>query len=214
MVLGVVVKKAGEERGTLVVRSSPHGFVGWSVSLAAAGAGACLLWGEATADSVKLYTVEDPSEWSCVETKAVPPGDGAHGPSGSFRGVRVMPVGTRTPLLEFVARRGFQGLTCAELRRIFNELKIEYRRGAKPTSKVELLAALIRHCVPAITDVELEAAVLKHEEEDSSVAAPTCVSFSKDPDALSLVLEEAQDEDMLEAVKSTKTRFAPRSGRG
>jgi hypothetical protein len=167
-----------------------------------------LTWGDRSPDSVWPYFVDNPEEWTCLALKSVPPGDLDHDPAGDFAGIRVMPVGKRLPLLEFVARRGFPERTVPELRRIFADLKVPYKKGCKPNTKAELLASLCKFCIPECSDGELKEAVLMHDADDRDSVPSSDKLFEND--SLSLVMEMVQGEDMAEEVARCREKYHAR----
>ena len=206
---GVVVMRSGEKKGALVLVAGRFGFLGWVVELARNTAGVYLRFGTKGDACVAFHRVTDPQAWSCISVCAVSPGDTRFDPMFSLPGLRAMLVDKKTKLLEFAARAGFPGVLREDLQRIFNTLHIKYEKGRKPSSKADLLRAIIRRCIPECSEAEEEAAVAKHDLDEFEDVDPESAAIF-DSSVLDVLIESMEDADFGEQAEALRAKYKER----
>ena len=205
---GLVVFTQGDPTAVLCLVSGRFGLLGWNVELARNAAGVYLRFGKKTDKSIAYHRIEEPENWQCVAVRAVAPGDQDLDPAWTLPGLRAMLVGEKQDLLRNGAEHGFPGLLRDDLRRMFDHLKIPYVRGKKPSSKGDLLMAVIKHCL-GCTDQQAQEAMEKHDQEEFEDIDPGSATIF-DPDVLQGLLEEMGDEGFEEAIVSFKGEYEGR----
>ena len=201
---GTVTRLTGATKGTFVLSSGVHGFLGWEISLVQTPAGISVVWPSPTATSIEVHVVEDPTHWKVIPVSATAPGDSKRDPTGALTEITPLLVDKSADLLEFCARQGLRGHTLEQMRRAFDELKVPFVKGFKPKDKASYSQALIRHLIPGCTDDQLKAALKETDVDPHDDICPGDAIF--EPDALGLALDELGDEDLGEALREFKEK--------
>ena len=200
----MVCKQRGSRIGYLCMVADTFGCIGWKVHLKKRGELFLLNFGR-KGEASQDFFVRDPTEWSCVRTMVVSPGDPEHDPDRRLAGLTVCCTTGMESMLAVQAKLGFHGHTREELRRIWAGRNIPAPPGRRPSTKGDFLAAIIRHELPGASDEEVAAAAEKHEDDPMDTLPVSDLIF--DQDAMELVFEDMQDDDMLEIIQENKERF-------
>ena len=184
--------------------STKFGFLGLHVALAKAPAGGlCLNWPEDTEKLIKQYYVTDPNDWQCCGTLCVAPGSRDYDANGMMRSFKVFVAGDWKPLPQHASTNGFKGVTKDILLKLFDHLNVEYKKGQKPTLVKDLALALYKAVNKKASNEEAEKAYDKREADDVEQEGGTQIF---EQNALDLVLEEMQNDDLEEAVRKAREK--------
>merc|ERR1711924_147380 len=105
-------------------------------------------------------------------------------------------------LRQFAANLAFPGWTAKELLKLFNFWEVPYERGKKPKGEVPLLVALMRFCLPELTDQEIrERIAMKGKPVDPELIEKECIIFKSGGTWEELLEEEESDEELQKELE-------------
>ena len=215
----LLVPKASPSKAYLVVFTSQWGCLGWPV--------ARMVRGEYDFFQAVQPTASNPQPWQFIAItdlvshrvlgiKAVPPlaqhdCNCSNGAPGGVLMRELSDGAMAEPMAKAAARRCFKGITVPRLRVFYDLLKVE-SEGRKPKLERELCAAMVKHLVPDITDVQLEGYMnIRLKPVASDLEQGSVLASTANQEAAEGLLEE--DDMQTELKEFVEKKVAPRKGR-
>lgn len=219
MIPGVVVKLAAVNQLFWVLRSTPIGVFLWRLGHKQVGGSLAIDFCPPLAGERPwtFASITDYSAWSVVGLRVLPPVASSKISKLLGRevgGMVVVADDIAGPLAEHAARHAFAGMTVFYLSKAYRLLGSR-SSGTRPTSELALVRAMVKHLLPRLSDVEVEAIVRLRKSPPSKEPGATVlldlVSVSSasgvlDEDILKY-LEQFQEKHGLAQARSGETAY-------
>ena len=208
-----LMQRMGAGFAKVVVGTFPFGVLTWLLKPRRVRRhdGTCFHWlefadnAETRPYDVELITSFD--GWRCSDLTAVSPSAVAEQTGDTVgelpRGIALVP-GVFMSALEMAARSAFAGMTVRYLTKLFHDFGL----GRPPKTEKALLEGLVRHSLPAATEDEIkQILLLRAQKHHAAALAQGELSVFAGQASLG-ILEEALDQDELEALQQAKQNYA------